>query len=1157
MKTSLLVILSIMAFAMPAYSQRDTAFWFAVPEVSRAQGVYNTDLDTAIYLRITAFAQATTVTVTKPADPSFTPIIRTIAANKTATVSLTPFKDILECKPPDQVLDYGLRITATNPISVYYEQACRLNPEIFTLKGQNALGLSFWIPGQDAIPNHPYSPTPYNSFDIIATQDNTSVTITTTQAITGHAAGSTYTVSLNKGQTYSATAVTQQVSGHLQGSRVTATRPVAITLKDDLLDGQSVWGQAHDLAGDQLVPDNVIGTEYIAVRGGLNAPYDKIFVLATQNNTTISQDGTLLATVNAGTNYSFFMNNASTYIQTNNPVYVVQMSGLGAEVSYGVLPPIVCTGSNAVAYVRSTTDPLYMMLLVRNGGQNNFRFNGSASILPGSAFTPVPGTGGQWVSAKFLISTTTLPRDSAVMITNSTNLFHMGVVNGTSGGGGNFGYFSNYNSFAVTASNSVTACGDTLYLHADSISGATYRWTGPAGYTASVANPIRLHITPSDTGTYVLTSTYNGCTGVSYTHVSLASTGPTPISLGSDTAYCSAFSRVLSTGHSGTVWSTGATGPQITVSSAGTYWAQDNSTCGAVRDSIVIRSLSPPAFYIGADTSYCGSFSRTLSAAPATAQWSTGATATQITVTTPGTYWAQVSNQCGTRRDSVILRATVPPVVYLGRDTAYCAGFSAVLSTAPDTALWSTGMRATRITITAPGTYWAAETNCAGTTRDSISISIMPPPVVTLGADTVFCSAFTYTLSATPAATALWSIGTYVTQITVSSPGTYWAQVSAQCGTARDSIMLSEILPPSVHLGHDTSYCAGFTRVLSAAPDTALWSTGVVATQITVADTGTYWAQVSNCAGTARDSITITTTQAPHVALGSDTSFCGPFVRVLSTAPASVLWSTGVTGTHITTTAAGTYWAEMSNCAGTDRDSVTLYEVPVPVIHLGPDDTICSSKFIGDSFPAATYIWNTGAYTPQIVASQPGAYIEQASIGVCTWLDTLVLSTPTGSGLILPADTTICEEDEVVLIPQWGTQAVWQDGTAGPVYHASTAGLYYVTVQTYCGLLSDSIFVQTRQCRCRVSIPTAFSPNNDGWNDVYRIVYRCPIEDFRFAIYDRWGQQLYQTTNPGDGWDGTYKNTAQPVGVYAWTMSYRDPFEGTIRSLAGNVTLVR
>ncbi len=1018
--------LLILLFCAPllTYSQRDTTFWFAVPEVSRAQGIYSTDLDTAIYLRITAFGQATSVTVTKPADPTFVPIIRNIAANKTATVTLTPFKEILECKPPDQVLDYGLKITATNPVSVYYEQACTLNPEIFTLKGQNALSTSFWIPGQDAIPNHPYTPTPYNSFDIIATEDNTSVTITNTQAITGHAAGSTYTVTLNKGQTYSATAVTQQISGHLAGSRVTSSKPIAITLKDDLLDGSSVWGLAHDLAGDQLIPDNVIGTEYIAVRGGLTSPYDKIFILATQNNTTITQDGTLLATINAGTNYSFFMNNPSTYIQTNQPVYAVQMSGLGAEVSYGVLPPIVCTGSNAVAYVRSTTDPLYMMLLVRNGGQGNFRFNGSTSILPGSSFAAVPGTGGQWVSAKFLISTADLPKDSAVMITNSTNLFHMGVVNGTSGGGGNFGYFSNFNSFAVTASNVVLPCGDTVYLHADSIAGATYIWTGPGGYTASVANPVRVHITASDTGTYTLVSSYNGCTGTSTTQVSLQTAGVSSISLGRDTTYCGSFTCALSTGHAATHWSTGAVGPQITVSAPGLYWAEDSTTCARVRDTI-------------------------------------------------------------------ILSTAVPPVVSLAADTTYCAAFSRTLSVAPATGLWSTGANASAISVSAPGTYWVAVTN--------------------------------------------------------------------QCGSARDSIVISRILPPSVHLGADTTICPGGTLILSVAPDTALWSTGATSTQITVTDTGTYWAEVTNCAGTTRDSIRLTITAPPSVALEPDTSYCGPFTRVLSVAPQTAQWSTGAIAPQITVSAAGLYWAEISNCVGSVRDTIVIAEVPLPRINLGPDDTICtgSVKAIGDSFPGATYVWNTGAMSPYIAITQPGQYIETSHLSVCSWQDTVNISWPSGSGILLPADTTICEDDVLTLAIATGTGAVWQDGTTQPYYTVSTAGQYYVTVQTACAPLSDTILVRTKLCNCKVTLPTAFSPNNDGLNDKYRVVYRCPMEEFHFAIYDRWGQKVFETTDPDTGWDGIYKNTPQPISVYAWIMSYRDPYENLVKSFAGNVTLIR
>src|SRR5205807_1294310 len=108
-----------------------------------------------------------------------------------------------------------------------------------------------------------YTPTPYNAFDIVATQNGTVVTITPAQNVVGHAAGVPYTVSLNKGQTYSATATSTLAANHLVGSRVTSNLPIAITEKDDLLGFTSLGVYGADLIGDQIVPTNICGTEYI------------------------------------------------------------------------------------------------------------------------------------------------------------------------------------------------------------------------------------------------------------------------------------------------------------------------------------------------------------------------------------------------------------------------------------------------------------------------------------------------------------------------------------------------------------------------------------------------------------------------------------------------------------------------------------------------------------------------------------------------------------------------------------------------------------------------------------------------------------------------------------------------------------------------------
>lgn len=88
------------------------------------------------------------------------------------------------------------------------------------------------------------------------------------------------------------------------------------------------------------------------------------------------------------------------------------------------------------------------------------------------------------------------------------------------------------------------------------------------------------------------------------------------------------------------------------------------------------------------------------------------------------------------------------------------------------------------------------------------------------------------------------------------------------------------------------------------------------------------------------------------------------------------------------------------------------------------------------------------------------------------------------------------------------------------------------------------------------SIPSAFSPNNDGMNDVFRIVNMKFQRVLEFRIFNRWGQQVFETTDPKGGWDGTYKGVPQEAGVYGYIIRIATP-DGKVKSFQGDVTLVR
>ena len=86
-------------------------------------------------------------------------------------------------------------------------------------------------------------------------------------------------------------------------------------------------------------------------------------------------------------------------------------------------------------------------------------------------------------------------------------------------------------------------------------------------------------------------------------------------------------------------------------------------------------------------------------------------------------------------------------------------------------------------------------------------------------------------------------------------------------------------------------------------------------------------------------------------------------------------------------------------------------------------------------------------------------------------------------------------------------------------------------------------------------VPNAFTPNNDGINNTFKIVYGS-IKTFQINIYDRWGTFLFSTRDINENWDGTFKGQPCPDGVYIYTLKYTGA-DNISKHLAGNITLLR
>jgi gliding motility-associated-like protein len=102
----------------------------------------------------------------------------------------------------------------------------------------------------------------------------------------------------------------------------------------------------------------------------------------------------------------------------------------------------------------------------------------------------------------------------------------------------------------------------------------------------------------------------------------------------------------------------------------------------------------------------------------------------------------------------------------------------------------------------------------------------------------------------------------------------------------------------------------------------------------------------------------------------------------------------------------------------------------------------------------------------------------------------------------------------------------------------------------------DTILVGPKDCMKGFYIPTAFTPNGDGKNDVFRPMLFGNVKKYQFTIYNRWGQAVFQTSDLSKSWDGTFGGETQDSNVFIWSCTYQ--FEGEeIKQEKGTVVVIR
>ncbi|MBK7763192.1 MAG: choice-of-anchor L domain-containing protein [Bacteroidetes bacterium] len=123
--------------------------------------------------------------------------------------------------------------------------------------------------------------------------------------------------------------------------------------------------------------------------------------------------------------------------------------------------------------------------------------------------------------------------------------------------------------------------------------------------------------------------------------------------------------------------------------------------------------------------------------------------------------------------------------------------------------------------------------------------------------------------------------------------------------------------------------------------------------------------------------------------------------------------------------------------------------------------------------------------------------------------------------------------------------------------HQITYGEHLLIIKDAENCLDTNRYVIEYIPCCEVSMPNAFSPNGDGKNDVFRVIHYGLIQIKSFEIFDRWGNNIFHTTQDDDGWDGKFQNVDSEIGTYYYLLTYYCQFNNKLMIKKGDITLVR
>jgi gliding motility-associated-like protein len=256
----------------------------------------------------------------------------------------------------------------------------------------------------------------------------------------------------------------------------------------------------------------------------------------------------------------------------------------------------------------------------------------------------------------------------------------------------------------------------------------------------------------------------------------------------------------------------------------------------------------------------------------------------------------------------------------------------------------------------------------------------------------------------------------------------------------------------------------------------------------------------------------------------------------------------------------GVYYDTLKTAAGCDSvliTNLTVREKPNPA--LGTDRNICQGQnIILNPGSFSTYFWQDGSATPQYTVSAPGTYIVTVTnqFNCKASARMIIRKTVPLPNNFLPKDQFLCTGNVLTINVPGYKSYNWNTGASTPGLDIRTAGNYYLTVTNFDNCTgTDTLIIKEINC-IPIGIPNAFTPNNDGKNDLFKPGINIEITGYQLQVYNRVGQLIYQTRDFSQGWDGKFKGQQQSSDNYIYKISFKNAAGGFF-NYSGNILLMR